>query len=923
MKSLSDNTSPSIANSAYIESLYRVYRKNPDGVSKKWRRYFDNLEQLPETEVPSTGGAPCDEIENFAKKQSAVLQLINAYRFRAHQTGNWDPLQYNIYEPIEDLDPAFHGLSEEDMDTQFDTGSLCLSSPKSLREIISFIQSVYMGPIGAEYMHITSTEEKRWLQNYIESRYIDHNYTPEKQKRILQRLVAANTFERYLHTRYSGQKRFSLEGAESLIPLLDELIQHSGEENLEEISIGMSHRGRLNVLVNILGKPPEELFNEFEESQTVSSNSHTGDVKYHLGYSTDIETHDRLVHVALAFNPSHLEIIDPVLMGSVRARQRRRHDKHGESVLPILIHGDAAFAGQGVVMETFNMSQAKGYTVGGMIHIIVNNQIGFTTNPTEGRSAFYCTEIAKMVQAPILHVNGDHPECVAFVARLALDYRMTYNKDIVIDMVCVRRHGHNEADEPTVTQPLMYKKIAQLPTVMDSYARHLEDKGVISEPDYRKMIEAYRHDLDQGEMVALNVIPGCPNHYAAQWGKYDHHFGKKVNTAIDLARLEKIGKKAFFIPAEFTPHPTVRKIYTDRIEMLSGNKPVNWGCAEMLAYATLLDEGFHVRLSGQDSARGTFFHRHATLHDQENGETLTPLQHLGRQQGHFAAIDSPLSESAVLGFEYGYASTDPCSLVIWEAQYGDFANNAQAVIDQFISSAESKWNRLCGITLYLPHGQEGQGPEHSSARIERYMRLCAHHNMRVCQPTTPAQMFHLLRMQMHDNTRKPLIVFTPKSLLHHKKVVSPLHVLSEGSFQSVIADRKCPRSDGIHTMILCSGKIYYELDQFRQQINRLDIPLVRVEQLYPFPEKQLTMQFRAYPDLKMVIWVQEEAENQGAWYQIRHYFQRIFSGPCKEMGLKLTHVARPTSSSPAAGYSKFFRQQQDSILSRAFSIDHE
>jgi 2-oxoglutarate dehydrogenase, E1 component len=744
------------ANAAFIEELYERYLENPDSVENAWRDYFDSLtaqratlaQEIPHTPVREAfarlakRGSAAQRARSLApeaaQKQAAVLRLLNAYRVRGHQQADLDPLRLAPRPPVPDLDPTFHRLGEVEMDTVYNTGSLVAAERLPLREILAIVQEVYAGHIGSEYMHITNTNEKRWIQRRLESCRARPDFSNVLRRRILERLSAAEGIEKYLHSKYVGQKRFSLEGGESLIPLFDHLIQRAGERGVREIVIGMAHRGRLNVLVNILGKSSKELFQEFEGKPGDGAFG-SGDAKYHLGYSTDIQTLGGVIHIALAFNPSHLEIIDPVVEGSVRARQQRHGDLKGDHVLPLLIHGDAAFAGQGVVMETLQLSQSRGFGVGGTVHVIVNNQIGFTTsNALDARSTLYCTDVAKMVQAPIFHVNGDDPEAVIFVTQFALDFRMEFKKDVVIDMICYRRHGHNEADEPAITQPMMYQKIKNHPTVRQIYAERLVAKDVVSREEADKLVTAYRDALDEGQVVARNVVPGYHHAFLVDWTPYKGvRWDCPVDTAVPVAVLRELAAKLEQLPEGFQVHPRVAKIMQDRHKMAAGGLPVDWGFAETLAYATLLNEGYQVRLSGQDSGRGTFAHRHAVLHSQADGSFYIPLAQLSKHRGDFFIIDSLLSEEAVLGFEYGYSTAEPQALVIWEAQFGDFANGAQVVIDQFISSGYFKWGRLCGLVMFLPHGYEGQGPEHSSARLERYLQLCAEQNMRVCVPTTP------------------------------------------------------------------------------------------------------------------------------------------------------------------------------------------
>ncbi|HKJ95489.1 MAG TPA: 2-oxoglutarate dehydrogenase E1 component, partial [Gammaproteobacteria bacterium] len=835
---------------------------------------------------------------------------------RGHQHADTDPLDLRDKPDVPDLDPAFHGLTDADLDKPFNTGSLFTDDRLPLRDIIALVKEVYAGKIGSEYMHITDTTQKRWLQERLERPRARPDFSAERRKALLQRLTAAEGIEKYLNSKYVGQKRFSLEGGESLIPLLDEVVQRGGEHGIKELVLGMAHRGRLNVLINLLGKAPKDLFAEFEGDFEVDHAS-AGDVKYHMGYSSDIKTPGGSMHLALAFNPSHLEIVDPVVEGSIRARMMRRRDLQGDEVLPVLIHGDAAFAGQGVVMETFQLSQARGFYTGGTVHVVVNNQIGFTTsNPLDTRSSLYCTEVAKMVQAPIFHVNGDDPEAVLFVTQLAMDYRKQFKRDVVIDMICYRKHGHNEADEPSATQPMMYSKIKQHTAVRKLYADRLVDAGVVSAKDTKGMERAYRDALDEGSVVAPNALDAVHNDYAVDWSPYfDASWDMECDTSVSLERIRGLQENLQTLPEGFELNPRVASMMESRRKMAAGALAMDWGFAETMAYATLLEEGFRVRLTGQDSGRGTFFHRNAVLHNARNGQTHTPLKDITTEPSDFTVIDSLLSEEAVLGFEYGYATAEPAALVIWEGQFGDFVNGAQVVIDQFISSGEAKWGRLCGLTMFLPHGYEGQGPEHSSARLERFLQLCAEHNIQVCVPSTPAQFFHMLRRQSLRPYRKPLIVMTPKSLLRHKLSTSVLDDLSKGRFHTVIDDIDDIKPKNVRRVVFCSGKVYYDLLQERRKRETDDVAIVRIEQLYPFPEKELSnLLRRRYKGASDVVWCQEEPKNQGAWYQIQHHFLNALS---KDQSL--TYAGRDASASPAAGYAKLHHEQQRRLVEEALS----
>ncbi len=919
------------ANAPFIEELYEAYLRNPNSVSGPWREYFEQVkgtaEEVSHTLIRQTfvelakrhgngqaAAAPVPAIAAEEKKQVSVLQLINAHRFLGARHADLDPLKRQEKPYIPELDPAHYGLTESDMDTVFNTGSLVGPGQMTLREILKAIRETYCGSIGAEYMYVIDTPQKRWIQNRLEGTHAKPSFTSEYKRHILERLTAAEILEKYLHTRYVGQKRFSLEGGDSLIPLLDHLVQHSGKHGVQEMVIGMAHRGRLNVLVNILGKMPKDLFSEFEGKTTGELPS--GDVKYHQGFSSDVMTPGGPMHVTLAFNPSHLEIVNPVVEGSVRARQHRRHDKEGMQVLPVLLHGDASYAGQGVVMETLNLSQTRGYGTGGTVHIIVNNQIGFTTSdPRDTRSTLYCTDVSKMVEAPIFHVNGDDPEALLMVSEIALDFRMQFKKDVVIDMVCFRRLGHNEQDEPLVTQPLMYKKIAKHPGTRKLYADQLAAEDVIKSGEAQEMVNSYRDAMDSGYCTNETVLSNFKPPFTVNWAPFKGtKWTDPVNTSVPLERLRRLSEKLTSIPKNFKLHPRVEKVIADRRLMGQGKLPLDWGMAETLAYATLLEEGYAVRVSGQDSGRGTFFHRHAVLHDQNRERwddgTYIPLQHVAEKQADFLVIDSVLSEEAVLGFEYGYATAEPNELVMWEAQFGDFANGAQVVIDQFIASGEVKWGRICGLVMMLPHGYEGQGPEHSSARLERYLQLCADYNIQVCVPTTPAQMFHMLRRQMLRPYRKPLIIMSPKSMLRHKESISTLEELANGRFEPVNGEID-PNIDPekVKRVVYCGGKVFYDVLAARRERGIKDIAIVRITQLYPFPHDDFKTQIELYDKAKEIVWCQEEPGNQGAWHRIQHYLLRHM-----RPDQKLSYALRPSAASPAVGYLANHAQQQKELV---------
>ncbi|MGY8813715.1 MAG: 2-oxoglutarate dehydrogenase E1 component [Gammaproteobacteria bacterium] len=880
------------ANADFIEDLYESFISDPTSVPDEWQKLFESLQDEGSISTPershssvrkaflnaaktsSAQNSVNSESSTDNQKQVSVLQLINAHRFRGHQQANLDPL--NLYQrpPVPELDPEFHNLTKSDLNTIFNTGSLFAENEIPLSEILNIIRSTYCGNIGAEYMHINETEQKRWIQQRLEETGSTPNFNSSKKRRILNRVIAANALEEYLHTKYAGQKRFSLEGGESLIPLLDEIVQNGGQASVEEVVIGMAHRGRLNVLVNIIGKMPEELFGEFEGKLSSDLNLddiQSGDVKYHLGYSSDIQTSGGPVHLTLAFNPSHLEIIDPVVEGSVRARQDRRDDKARDQVLPILLHGDAAFAGQGVVMETFQLSQTRGYSTGGTIHIIVNNQIGFTTSdPLDSRSTLYCTDVAKLVQAPIFHVNGDDPEAVVFVAKLALDFRMEFKKDVVIDMVCYRKHGHSEADEPAATQPLMYQQIRSHPNIRHIYSKKLIEEGIVTQEIVEETSSQYIDSLDSNESVAGPKATNINMTHLINFTPYQGtSWRDSVSTAITYDEAIKYSQAITTFPESYKLHPTVQKIINNRKLMGKGELAMDWGFAECMAYASLVDKGHAVRLSGQDSGRGTFFHRHAVIHNQEDGDTYLPLQHIREGQANYLVINSILSEEAVLAFEYGYSTSEPRTLVIWEAQFGDFANGAQVVFDQFISSCESKWGRVCGLTVMLPHGYDGAGPEHSSARLERFLQLCARENIQVCVPSTPAQMFHMLRRQVIRPYRKPLIIMSPKSLLRHKLSASPIEELVNSEFQLIIDEIDELDRNAVTRLLLCSGKVYFDLLEQRRENKIPNIAIARLEQLFPFPAAEIKKMISSYENLEEIVWVQEEPKNQGSWYYMQ------------------------------------------------------
>ena len=907
-------------NMTYLESLYQEFMDSTsarDNTSDDhWRSVFTVLPEITHTTLLTEEGGSQTWAETAAHKQAQVSRLVMAYRSHGHLLANIDPIGVMQRDDASGMELSQYDLSEADLDSEFYVGGMTRGGRMSLRKILSFLHEVYCRSIGYEINYINTKENLAWLLRKVESSLPENSFPPDLKIKILEKLTAAEGLEKYLHTKYVGQKRFSLEGGDAFIPMLSDLVQQFGTRGVKEIVIGMAHRGRLNVLVNILGKSPRELFSEFEgEYEIPDSDTITGDVKYHQGFSSDIISPGGNIHVVLSFNPSHLEIINPVVEGSVRARQERRRDSARNQVVPILVHGDAAFAGQGVVMETLNMSQTRGYSAGGTVHIIINNQIGFTTNTLDARSTLYCTEVAKLVQAPIFHINGDDPDAVIHATRLAMEYRMKFGGDVVLDLVCYRRHGHNEADEPAITQPIMYGKIRNHNTPRLIYAEKLVKEGLTSQSQVDAMVQQYRDRLDQGHVVAGQIIDPNKALVTVDWSPYmGKDWREEVNTGVPASQLVELAKLLAQSPEDFVVHRRVQAILDDRVLMAQGDKDIDWGCAELLAYATLLKQGYVVRLSGQDAGRGTFSHRHATLHDQSQARTHIPLRYVPANNSDFLVINSLLSEEAVLGFEYGYSTTEPRAMVIWEAQFGDFVNGAQVVIDQFISSGQAKWSRICSLTMLLPHGLEGQGPEHSSARLERFLQLCAEHNMQVCMPTTPAQMFHLLRRQMLRSYRCPLVVMTPKSLLRHKLSVSSPQDLTQGQFEPVLGESDELDEAQVRRVIVCSGKVYYDVLEQRRLKKINDIALLRLEQIHPFPNRELSREIHRFPNTEEIVWCQEEPKNQGCWYQIYYFLAKII-----KQSQYLRYVGREGSPSPAVGYYKLHIKQQQDIVNAVLS----
>jgi len=935
MKAWWDSSHMAGGNATYIEEMYEAYLDDAQSVSDEWRGIFEKLPKLDGVEVETKHSLVREQFRTLAalgpasrvgsgatqsstsggdEKQIKVLQLINAFRFRGHQHANLDPLGLWKQTRVRDLELSHHNLSEKDFDTTYNVGSYAIGKESlPLGQLFESLNRTYCDSIGTEYMHITDTDQKRWLQHRIESVQAKPEISREEKINLLKGLVAADGMEKYLGAKFPGAKRFSLEGADALVPMLKSLISHAGIKGTKEVVIGMAHRGRINTLVNVLGKNPSVLFDEFSGKHDDSLGA--GDVKYHAGYSSDFATPGGNLHLALAFNPSHLEIVNPVVIGSVRARLDRRGCTDGSVVLPITIHGDAAIAGQGVVQETFNMSQTRGFQVGGTVRIVINNQVGFTTSKIEDtRSTQYCTDIAKMVQAPIFHVNSDDPEAVLFVTKLALDYRNQFKRDVVIDLVCYRRHGHNEADEPNATQPLMYQKIKVHPVPRKIYAEQLIAEGSIGAHEVEKLVSDYRAALDHGACVVEEWRP--MTEHSVDWSPYlGHDWDVKYDSAISVEKIKELGEKLCTFPAEYVLQSRVDKLYKDRVAMVNGEKALDWGMAENLGYAAIVDGGSNIRMTGQDSGRGTFFHRHAVLHNQTDGSDYMPLANIHAEQGKMEIYDSVLSEAAVLAFEFGYATAEPGTLTIWEAQFGDFANGAQVVIDQFLSSGEAKWGRFCGLTMLLPHGYEGQGPEHSSARLERFLQMCADHNWQVCVPSNPAQVFNMLRRQALRPMRKPLIVMSPKSLLRHPLAVSSIEELAEGVFHNVIDEIDDLEPSKVKRVVMCSGKVYYDLLEQRRKNEQTDVAIIRIEQLYPFPHEDLGKVVNKFKHVIDWIWCQEEPQNQGAWYCSQHHFWSSLP-----VSATLTYAGRKASASPAVGYISVHNQQQKDLVDDALII---
>ena len=938
------------ANSAFIESMYLRYIKKDPNLPQSWQKYFKSLNEdvksiVKEIEGPSWARninkkLPSDkseekflsnneDINNPQIQTIKAIALIRAYRIRGHLIANLDPLNMMDRKYIHELHPEDHGFSRNDYDKKIFIGSYMDSGHASINEILTNLRKVYCGSIGVEYMHISDPKEKVWFRNRMEKTENRINFTDQGKKSILNKIIQAEGFEKFLAKKFVGTKRFGLDGAESLIPALEQIIKRGGQLGVKEIKIGMPHRGRLNVLANVLQKSYKKIFNEFAGEFTATHDESAGDVKYHLGASSNREFDGNSVHVSLTDNPSHLEAVDPVVLGQTRAKQYFHKDLKRNKVIPILIHGDAAFAGQGIVAECFSMSGLPGHNTGGTIHIIVNNQIGFTTSPRFARSSPYPSDLGKVVDAPILHCNGDDPEAVVHCAKIAIEFRQQFNKDVVIDMICYRRFGHNEGDEPSFTQPLMYKKIREHPTTLNVYGDTLVKNGTLNQEEFNKMKIEFRNLLDEQYKTAKDYKPKI-EWYEGTWSRYKPEKGKdkRGKSGVNLDKIIKISEKINNIPSEINIHTTISKILRLRKEAISKKKGIDWATAESLAFGTLLEEGFPVRLVGQDSGRGTFSQRHSVLRNQTDNSRYIPLNNISKNQKKFEAVDSLLSELAVLGFEYGYSLVEPSTLTIWEAQFGDFANGAQVIIDQFIASGERKWSRASGLVLLLPHGYEGQGPEHSSGRLERFLQLCAKENLQVMNCTTPANYFHALRRQIHRDFRKPLIIMTPKSLLRNKRCTSNIEDFTKkNTFHRILNDHADFKNYGlielkedkkIKKVIICSGKIYFDLIEAREKIKNREVFIIRIEQLYPFPVKTLAKELKRFKKNSKFYWCQEEPKNMGAWNTARNYIQWSLD-LIKAENREVKYIGRKPAASPASGYLKKHLAQQKEIIEKVFS----
>ena len=960
------------SNSSYIEQMYEKFCNDPNQLPDSWKQYFDALGEEKELINKETNGASwapkkiksnvdidLDSYEKFIpsnlsysieekikkeKPQSSPIELeqstkdsvraimmIRAYRIRGHLQADLDPLGLIKKENCPELLPETYGFTENDLDKKIFLDEVLGLKYATLREILEILNRTYCSNIGIEFMHMTDPEEKSWIQQRIEGKDKEIQFTERGRKAILNRLIEAEGFEKYLAKKYVGTKRFGLDGCESLIPAMEQIIKRGGALGCKEVKIGMPHRGRLNILTNVIQKPLKKIFKEFSGDPGIASGGVSGDVKYHLGASANREFDNNLVHVSLTANPSHLEAVNPVVLGQVRAKQDYHDDAERNKVIPILLHGDAAFAGQGIVAECFAMSGLTGHNIGGTIHIIVNNQIGFTTQPEFSRSSPYPSEVAKMVQAPIFHVNGDDPEAVTYCAKVATEYRQKFKRDVVLDIFCYRKYGHNEGDEPSFTQPLMYKKIKEHPSTLQKFADRLISEKVLTKEEFEDEKNAYQKRLDEEFEASKSYISNEHDWFTGVWSKFTTELGhdRRGDTGIEIEKIKNLGKKLAHIPEGFNAHKTISRIYDARSKMFETGKDFDWAMAETLAFASLVDEGYGVRLVGQDSVRGTFSQRHAAINDQITAERYYPLKHISNEQGQVEIIDSLLSEMGVLGFEYGYSLTDPDTLVLWEAQFGDFANGAQVIFDQFISSGEKKWTRASGLVMLLPHGYEGQGPEHSSARLERYLQACAQENIQVVNCTTPANYFHVLRRQIHRTFRKPLVVFTPKSLLRHKRCISEIEDFTkQNSFHRVLSDRAeysaynlipLAKDDEIEKVILCSGKVYFDLVDERENLKANKVQIVRIEQLYPFPVKTLARHISRFKNAKKFVWCQEEPYNMGAWNHVEPYINRTLEY-IKANSTKVIYTGRTPSASPATGFLKKHLAQQLEIVNKAITI---
>jgi len=949
------------SNSAFIEQMYVRFINKDKHLPESWQHYFeamgedldivakeingpswslkkkidiDELQKKIEQEEKiiskenTTNVVSSDDLIKTNNNSIRAVALIRAYRQRGHLLAKLDPLGMMKTEYLDELHPDHYGFKKEDYNSKIYLDGVINKKHSNIREILEFLKKTYCGPIGYEYMHISNPVERKWIRDRIEKDDTAIQFTQNGKEAILNKLIQAEGFEKFLHTKYVGTKRFGLDGAESLIPSLEQIIKIGGQSKVKEIKIGMSHRGRLNVLANVLQKSYKRIFNEFAGDISSPSKDGAGDVKYHLGASSDREFDGNSVHVSLTDNPSHLEAVNPVVLGQTRAKQYFHEDHERNKVIPILIHGDAAFAGQGVVAECFAMSGLSGHNTGGAIHIIVNNQIGFTTSPEYARSSPYPSDVAKMVDAPILHVNGDDPEAVVYATRIATEFRLKFNRDVVIDLICYRRFGHNEGDEPSFTQPLMYKKIRSHPSPVEVYGGQLVNESTITEENLNEKIKDFKNLLDQQYKSAKDYQPKI-EWFEGTWSRYKPERGKDKRgvSGYDISKLKEISDKICTIPSEKKIHKTIQKILEQRKNSVTKGLGIDWSTAEALAFGSLLEEGYPVRLVGQDSARGTFSQRHSVLKNQDDSSRYIPLNNISKNQKRFEVIDSFLSELAVLGFEYGYSLVEPNTLTLWEAQFGDFANGAQVVIDQFIASGERKWTRASGLVMLLPHGYEGQGPEHSSARLERFLQLCANDNLQVVNCTTPANYYHALRRQMHRDFRKPLIVMTPKSLLRNKLCVSNIEDFGKDTFfHRVLEDHALNQKNGfieleesskIKKVILCSGKVYFDLLDAREKLKKNNVVLYRIEQLYPFPAKSLVKELKKYAQSSKFYWCQEEPKNMGAWFSVRDYIQWTLD-TINANNNKISYIGRSPDASTATGYAKRHISQQQEIINKVF-----